>query len=120
MTWIGGGICFLIWVAYGWRMRSQADVMRARLAGMSRSRIVFLGSGGLLLGLLVLKAGMVGLALLGGADADGIKLWAWPFVLLLGLIFVHVQVWGAAAMLTLVLGRETPPPSQSSTPQEPS
>jgi hypothetical protein len=70
---------------------------------MSRGRKVFLGSGGLILGLIFLIGGMALLAGLGGADANGIKWWAWPIILIFGGAFVHTQVLGAAALTTLML-----------------
>lgn len=100
-SWIGGFICLLLWVGYGWLMRSSSEKLRQKLMRMPRSQKVFLGSGGMLLGLVFLMGGMVLLAALGGADEGGIKPWAWPVILLLGLAFVHMQVIGAAALMTL-------------------
>jgi len=82
-------------------MRSSGEQLRQKLTGMSRNKRAFLGSGGLILGLILLMGGMVLLAQMGGADEGGIKLWAWPVIFLLGLGFVHLQVIGAAALMTL-------------------
>lgn len=106
-TWIGGLLCLVLWVAYGWIMRSSSEKLRRKMASMPRSRKVFLGSGGLLLGLILLMGGMILLASFGGADVGGIKLWAWPVILLLGLAFVHTQVIGAAALMTLAASART-------------
>ncbi len=102
-TWIGGALCLLLWIGYGWTLRQSGDKMRSRLRRMSRGRKVFLGSGGLILGLVFLIGGMALLAGLGGADANGIKWWAWPIILIFGGAFVHTQVLGAAALTTLML-----------------
>ncbi len=112
-AWIGGTICLIIWIGYGWKMRNSSDQLMGRLMGMPRSRRVFLGSGGLILGLILLLGGMVLLAMAGGADEQGIKLWAWPLILVLGLAFVHLQVLGAASMMTLALGRKEPLPEMN-------
>lgn len=137
-AWVGGSICLILWVGYGWIMRSSSEKLRRRMASMPRSRKVFLGSGGLLLGLIFLMGGMMLLAAAGGADQGGIKPWAWPVILLLGLGFVHTQVIGAAALMTLagsperpsvpskvsqagaeVQPKETTPASSASEPSEP-
>lgn len=57
----------------------------------------------MILGLIFLVGGMALLAQLGGADANGIKWWSWPIILLIGGAFVHTQVLGAAALTTLML-----------------
>lgn len=111
-TWIGGVLCLILWVGYGWTLRRSGDKLFHRLKGMSRGKKVFLGSGGMILGLLLLVGGMALLASLGGADSSGLKWWAWPFVLLLGGGFVHAQVLGAAALTTLMME-----PQESERPQ---
>lgn len=102
-TWIGGALCLILWIGYGWTLRQSGEKMRKVLRGMPRSRKVFLGSGGMILGLVFLVGGMALLAAMGGADSNGIKWWAWPVILIVGGAFVHTQVLGAAALTTLMM-----------------
>lgn len=74
---------------------------------MSRGRRVFLGSAGLLLGLVLLGFGLWAVASAGGLNDSGLVPWAWSVVALLGLGFIHLQVMGAAAMVSLVIDEET-------------
>ena len=77
-----------------------------------------LGSIGLLAGLAVLAAGLYGIYSLGGVKDGLLTIGGWIGVALVGTIFVHMQVIGAAAMITLVLDEETARRDQTSVPSE--
>ena len=66
-----------------------------------------LGSVGLLAGLALLAAGIYVVFRLGGAVDGSLTPWAWAVVAVVGTGFIHMQVLGAAAMVTLVLDGET-------------
>lgn len=108
MTWVGAAICFVFWVGYGALMARKGRAFRAKIGSLSRGRRVFLGSAGLILGMVFLVGALYAIASLGGAGKDGVALWAWPLIGLAGLGFVHAQVVGAAALATLALDKETP------------
>jgi uncharacterized protein YacL len=113
MIWAQGGVCFLIWIAYGWVLRKRSDRLRKRLFAMERRTKVLLGSAGLLLGLVVLVAGMLLIAAGGGIQDGVLTWWAWIGVTAVGLVFIQFQVLGAAAMISLVLE----PPETAEKPQ---
>lgn len=116
MIWPQAAVSFLVWIGYGAWMRGRSERLRARLMGSSRGFRVFLGSAGLILSAFALLGGLAGISALGGVQEGGLLLWAWLAVTLLGLGFVHLQVLGAAAMITIVQERETHndrPPSES-------
>jgi hypothetical protein len=102
VIWLQASISFLIWLAYGLFLRRRSEGLRVQLSHMSRQKRVLLGSVGIIGSALVLLAGLYGLASLGGIQHDSMTLWAWPAATLLGVFFVHMQVLGAAAMITLV------------------
>lgn len=107
MIWQQGAVCFLLWIAYGWWMRNRSAELRARMAAMPRRGRVLYGSVGLVGAAVALIVGLFGLAAAGGLGEEGLTLWAWPLVALLGLGFVHMQLMGAAALITLVQDEET-------------
>ncbi len=117
-TWIGGALCLILWIGYGWTLRKSGEKMRIKLMRMSRKSKVFFGSGGMILGLAFLVGGMALLAALGGADAAGIKWWAWPIILVIGGAFIHAQVLGAAALTTLMLDQREPKQIKSASGQK--
>lgn len=73
-----------------------------------------LGSVGLVAGLVLLGIGLWLVAALGGLTADGLVPWAWLAVTVIGTGFVHLQVLGAAAMVSLVTEEETAKVERSS------
>ncbi len=107
MIWLQAGACFVLWVCYGLWMRRSSDTLKARMQGSSRRVRALLGSVGLLAGLAVLAIGLYAVFQLGGLDKDGLKPWAWLAVIVIGTAFVHMQVLGAAAMVSLVLDEVT-------------
>lgn len=107
MIWGQALVCFAVWIGYGWAMRRKSDALRARLEATSRSRKVILGSMGIVGSGLFLIGALYGLSALGGTQNGSLTLWAWAICLLVGLVFVHCQVLGAAAMITLVQEEET-------------
>jgi hypothetical protein len=109
-----GAVCFLGWIGYGAWFRSRSGALKERMHGTSRGRRVVLGSLGIIGSAILLLAGMLGLQALGGLREGGLTLWAWPLVFLLGLGFVHMQVMGAAAIITLVQDEETSPRARAS------
>jgi len=118
MLWLQAGICFILWIAYGVAMRGRADRLRASVGQWSRGQRVAFGSAGLILGLILLLAGLYAVAMLGGIQDQALTLWAWIACAVLGLGFIHLQVVGATAMITLALEQETDRPGQTSIPEE--
>ncbi len=118
MIWLQAGACFVLWVCYGLWLRRSSASLKARMHGSSRRTRTLLGSVGLLVGLAVLAAGLYAVSRFGGLDANGLKPWAWMAVLLVGTVFVHLQVLGAAAMVSLVLDEVTAKADRSSVNQE--
>lgn len=111
---------FLVWLLYGTLMRRRSDELRIRLRAAARKTKVLLGSVGLIGGAILLLGGLWQIAALGGIGPAGLTVWAWAAVTLLGLVFVHLQVLGAAAMITLIQESETARlPGASDTRQSP-
>jgi hypothetical protein len=107
MIWLQAGACFVLWVGYGLWLRRSSESLKARMQGLSRRSRTLLGSVGLLAGLAVLALGLFAVFQLGGLDESGLKPWAWLAVAVVGTVFVHMQVLGAAAMVSLVLDEVT-------------
>jgi hypothetical protein len=107
MIWLQALACFVVWTAYGLWLRRSSENLRARMQSMGRGTRASLGSVGLLAGLAVLGAGLWAVSALGGLTAAGLTAWAWLAVTVVGIGFVHLQVLGAAALVTLVLDEET-------------
>ena len=118
MIWLQSSICFLVWIAYGFAMRRRSAALKARMQGLTARKRVMFGAGGLILGLFVLAVGLLSLDALGGTRDGALTLWAWPIVAVLGLVFIHLQVLGAAALLASVVGSETATASDTSNSQE--
>lgn len=107
MIWGQALACFAVWIFYGWTLRRKSDQLRASLRAASRTKKVLLGSVGIVGSGLFLIAALYGLSALGGARDGMLTVWAWAACLVVGLVFVHCQVLGAAAMVTLVQEEET-------------
>ena len=107
MIWLQAGACFVLWVAYGFWLRRSSDRLKARMHGSSRRARTLMGSVGLLAGLAILAVGLYLAYRFGGLTADGLTGWGWATVGAVGLGFVHLQVVGAAAMVSLVLEEVT-------------
>lgn len=107
MIWLQAGACFVLWVGYGLWMRRSSERLRLDMHGRSRRWRSMLGSVGLLAGLAVLAAGVYGVFRLGGVVDGTLRPWAWAVVAVVGTVFIHMQVLGAAAMVTLMIDGET-------------
>ncbi|MCH7905549.1 MAG: hypothetical protein IH944_13420 [Armatimonadetes bacterium] len=118
MIWLQSSVCFLVWIAYGLAMRRRSAALKTRMQGLTPQKRVMFGAGGLILGLFVLAVGLFALDALGGTRDGALTLWAWPIVAVLGLLFIHLQVLGAAAMLASAVGSETAAASDTSNSQE--
>lgn len=118
MIWLQAGLCFLIWIAYGFRLRGLAPQLRERMRTASSGRRVAIGSAGLLLGLALLLAGLYGLAAAGAVAGGTLTWWGWIGCAAIGLVFIHMQVLGAAAMITLIMEQETASTGGTSVPKE--
>lgn len=118
MIWLQAGACFALWIGYGLWMRGSSDRLRERMRGLARAPRVVLGSAGLLLGLAVLVAGLSAVYALGGVSDGALSPLGWLSVAVIGLVFVHLQVLGAAAMVSLVLDEVTAARGGTSVSQE--
>lgn len=103
MIWLQAGVSFMAWIAYGAWLQRRQQVLRQRMVASSRRKRVLLGSAGLIGGAVLLLAGLAVIGSLGGVFKGSLTAWAWLAVTLLGIGFVHTQVMGAAAILTIVL-----------------
>ena len=99
---------FGLWIAYGLWMRSQQDRLRIKLQSSSRRHRVLLGSAGFIVSMIVLLGGLAAISALGGTTKEGLKAWAWVAVVVVGSIFIHLQVLGAGAMITLIQDGQPP------------
>lgn len=68
---------------------------------------MFFAMGGLFVGLAILFGGLVLISSIGGTENGQIKIWAWPIILVIGLIFIGFQVFGAAALWSIQTTKET-------------
>ena len=119
MIWVQALTCFALWMVYGILMRSKSENLRGRIHGSDRGVRVFLGSVGLILGLAILFAALWMISSNGGFKDGQLTIWAWPLVAFAGLIFIHLQVIGAAALISLVMDEETARKSRpSNNPEE--
>ena len=107
MIWMQAIACFFAWIAYGLWLRRSSERLRKRMGSSTRRTRTLLGSVGLLLGLALLGAGLWGVSAFGGLGPNGLEPWAWAAVTVIGAVFVHLQVLGAAAMVSLVLDEVT-------------
>lgn len=118
MIWLQGLLSFLVWILYGWRMRSASASLRDRLIGWPRKRRVLVASLGLTGSLVLLFLSLWCIAALGGMRETGLTAWGWIAVTLAGLGFIHVQVISAASMITLLHSSVTPASTGSSVHQD--
>jgi hypothetical protein len=118
MIWWQAGACFVFWVAYGLWQRARSARLKSWMHGLSRTVRTLLGSVGLLTGLAVLAFGLYLVSRFDGLGPDGLRPWAWATVGALGLLFVHLQVLGAAAMVSLALEEVTARSARPSVNQE--
>ena len=107
MIWLQASVCFVLWVGYGLWMRRSSEHLRLYMHGRSRLWRSMLGSVGLLAGLALLAAGVFAVFVLDGVVDGSLRPWAWAVVAVVGAGFIHMQVLGAAAMITLMLDGET-------------
>lgn len=107
-----------VWIAYGWWLRGRSDRLRSKLRATSRGLKVAYGSVGFLASGGLLLAGLYAIGQAGGMTRNGLTVWGWFAVLVLGLAFVHLQVLAAASMITLIQEGETTPPSSPSNSQQ--
>lgn len=107
MIWLQAGACFVLWMGYGLWLRRRSERLKGWMHASSRRTRTLLGSVGLLAGLAVLALGLYWVFQAGGLGEDGLKPWAWLVVALVGAAFVHLQVIGAAAMVSLVVEEVT-------------
>ena len=102
MIWLQATVCLFVWLAYGLFLRSQSDSLRTRLQALSRNQLILRGIGGFLLSAVIMLAGLWAISAGGGLSIKGLNEWGWPATALLGLVFVHIQVMSAAAMIVVI------------------
>lgn len=107
MNWIGPAVCFLIWIGSGVYAAMNIGALQKIIGGMSRGKKMFFALGGLFVGLAILFGGLVMVSAIGGTQNGHIKVWAWPIILIVGLIFIGFQVFGAAALWSIQTTKET-------------
>lgn len=107
-------ITFALWLAYGFWLWHRRESVIARAVKVHSSRRIMKSLGMLIGGTCVLF-----LTLIGIDAAGGLKLfWAWPAILLAGLVFVHGQLYGVIYALSNLRYRDTPTELKSSNMQE--
>ncbi|MBL8060345.1 MAG: hypothetical protein JNK63_06475 [Chthonomonas sp.] len=102
MIWLQATVCLFVWLAYGLFLRGRSDALRTRLQSLSRNQLILRGIGGFILSAVIMLAGLWGISAGGGLTIKGLNEWGWPTTALLGLIFVHIQVLSAAAMIVVI------------------
>lgn len=95
-------LSFLAWLIYGFRLKARANVMMEKVMKLSKPKRIFWGSGGLLLSGIILLFGMILLGKLGGFQDGKMTYWGWAVVTLFGLGFVHIQVFSALSIVSIL------------------
>lgn len=102
MIWLQATVCLFIWLTYGLYLRTKSNALRTRLQSLTRNQLILRGIGGFLLSAVIMLAGLWGISAGGGLSIKGLNEWSWPATALLGIVFVHIQVMSAAAMIVVV------------------
>lgn len=103
MIWQQAAVCFLVWVGYGFLLRRRAQAMAERLHQINPRRRGLLGTLALIASGIFITAGLALIGALGGLQGNSLTLWAWLLAILIGLGFVHLQVWGGLALVSTAL-----------------
>lgn len=118
MLWLQAGLCFALWISYGWFLRRHSERIVSGVIQHSRARRVAIGSFGIILTGVALLAVLYAIAAAEGIQDGQLKPWAWLVVTIVGFAFVHGQVLCAAALFSLAPGIEPASQSQASTSTE--
>ncbi|MCC7101935.1 MAG: hypothetical protein IT206_02515 [Fimbriimonadaceae bacterium] len=102
MIWLQATVCLFVWLAYGLYLRTRSDSLRMRLQALSRNQLILRSISGFVLSAAIMLTGLWGISACGGLSAKGLNAWSWPAVGVLGLVFVHIQVLSAAAMIVII------------------
>lgn len=118
MLWLQAGLCFALWLGYGWFLRRRSERIMALVSRQSRTRRIAMGSLGIIASGAALLAALAGVAASEGIVDGMLRPWAWLAVSIVGLAFVHGQVLCAAALFSLAVGTEPGTHAQASTSTE--
>lgn len=99
-------LSFLIWIGYAvWISRNPATLVQKSMA-KSHKHPLFKGVLRLLMASFFLMVGLYILTYLESLGGRGLSLLGWFFSTLLGLLFVRMQITGAAIMLSTIQKRK--------------
>jgi protein-S-isoprenylcysteine O-methyltransferase Ste14 len=101
VIWAQGLAAFALWMAYGVVQARRSDQIRARIIRLSRTARAIAGAALLVVAAILLFVGLVGLSAAGAIRPDGMSAIGWLAVALLGLAFVHMQVYAMAMVVTV-------------------
>ncbi|MCW5938215.1 MAG: hypothetical protein KF884_08320 [Fimbriimonadaceae bacterium] len=107
MIWGQAGVCFLLWVAYGWWLRSRTKPWLGRVSLWEPKKRAVIGSAGLIAGGALAVGALFAIASLGGIRDGSLTAWACAAVVVSGLAFVHLQSFSAVCLVSSALDRET-------------
>lgn len=97
---------FAIWLAYGLFQWQRSGKIRDALSQVCRKRKMLWGPLLLLAGVAVMAGCLVLVQSAGGITPKGMAPWAFAFLTVGGLAFLHLQVMGAAMMVSLAVTGE--------------
>lgn len=115
MLWLQALTCFCAWIAYGIALAKSS---RAKSGLTTRKQHPAWGAVALVAGMLVLVAGLYGIGIAGGVQQGALTGWAWAAVLMIGMVFVHLQSIGALILFRAATERETRLRAETSVPKE--
>lgn len=118
MVWLQAVVCFAIWVTYGVILRKHSEKLRAKMANYSRVARVLFGSALLIAALVMLVFGIWSIDALGWHYSGQLTILGLVATMVLGLVFIRLQVTGAAAMISLVVEEVTGTKDRPSVPLE--
>jgi hypothetical protein len=107
MLWVYLTVSFAIWIAYIIAMRKKVAHMRDSLGTLTRGRRVFYMLACLVISFVVLLGGGMLVMYLGWLDEKGLNLFGFFTVTLIGLGFVHLQMYATGLTLSLAFDSET-------------
>jgi hypothetical protein len=107
VIWVQAGACFLLWVAYGWWLRSRTGPWLRQVSRWEPKKRAVIGSVGLIGGGALAVGALFAIASFGGIQSGALTAWAGGAVAVSGLAFVHLQSFSAVCLVSSALGRET-------------
>ncbi len=112
--WTPGLLCFALWIGYGVLQARRASAIRTRVLQISRPKRALAAAGLMLLGMVILFAGLGLIVTNLATNAASLSLPGWLGVAVVGLVFVHAQTLGMAMLVSIAYESVTESRVQSS------